>query len=180
MTVIEGNDVKLQRSNNQSSPNLNKKRISDASKLLVVSNKAKSLDTEKYLRISPIKRKVNERKQSSRSLLNRQISREDSTLKEYNSLPFIKIEELPLGNTKLHNKKPTVFQKSVKNPKRLILPPIIGDHFRSISAIPRQSYKTHSALSVNLNTMIQVSRKYSNSYLDNPNGSKTERNNFQS
>lgn len=177
LTVLESNELKPCKISSQLSPNLSKKPTPDPSKLLVGSNKAKSLDTEKYLRISPIKRKVNERKQSSRSLLNRQISRDDWTLKEYNSLPFIKIEELPLASSKLYNKKPN-FQKSVKNPKRLILPPIIGDHFRSISAIPRQNCKTHSALSVNSNTMIQVSRKYSNSYLENPIGSRTERNNF--
>lgn len=118
-----------------------------------VSSKPKSLDIDQYLKVSPIVQ--NKRKQSSKSLLNRQISRESPYQQsEYSSLPHIKIDSLPtlkLQKSSQERRKKPYSKTSGRIDNRLILPPINSDldHFRSHSGLPNDSFKAFSALSDN-------------------------------
>ncbi|XP_023023903.2 uncharacterized protein isoform X2 [Leptinotarsa decemlineata] len=172
---------------NQRGANITRKKSSEESRhknknIFTVFNKTKSWDSEKYLKISSISSILNERKHSSKSLLSRQVSKEyqESSL-EFGSLPFIEVEEPPSVKSSRHYNKQSATSR--KNPTGdLVLPPIdVGDHFRSISATPRQPVKTFSALSVNSNILLErkkVKRKSLNVFLETPVSSDVQRNNF--
>lgn len=145
---------------------------------LVSVYKPKSLDIDQYLKVSPAVH--NKRKQSSKSLLNKHISRESpDNHPEYSSLPHIKIESLPslkLQKSSQHIKK-KMYSKTGRNDNRLILPPIDRDQFRSVSALPSENFKTLSTLSVNLNYKQKLSKKkHSSEPVKNPVSSRRQRN----
>lgn len=116
-------------------------------------SKQKSFDVEQYLKVSPVIQ--NKRNQSSKSLLNRQISEESPDNNPgYSSLPHLKLESLPVLKVQRSShvlKKKPYSKMSLKNNNHLILPPIDTDHFRSVSAMPTDKFKTLSALSVSSN-----------------------------
>lgn len=153
--------------------------------IFTTSNKPSSLDTDtdRYLKISPIRNKLNDRKFSSKSTLSRRASKEYSeTNIEFNSLPFIEVED-----TSMTNIKPTPHQRIFSKPNlsqrksnRLILPPIENDQFRSISATPRHAYKTFSALSVKSNFLSLNTRKLSNNFPENSIKTKMKHSGFVS
>lgn len=124
-------------------------------------SKPKSLDVDQYLKVSPVLN--NKRKQSSKSLLNRQLSRESpDNHPEYSSLPHIKIESLhsfKQQKSSQHIRKKSTYSKTGRNDNNLILPPIDIEQFRSVSAIPVENFKTFSALSVSMNNKQKFSKK---------------------
>ncbi|KAJ8980753.1 hypothetical protein NQ317_013758 [Molorchus minor] len=181
--VIRIKEISPEKLLNQRSANtLRKRKLLEEHRnknknLFTISHKPKSLDTEKYLKISPIKSQVsiNDRKSSSKSMLNRELCKEYSdVLPEYNSLPFIKIEELDFSNNGIASgfqyRKSSSEKYRKKIDKHLILPPIVtSSQFRSVSATPRQGIKTLSAFSTKFDSFKeQKSRKLSVSFLDNP------------
>lgn len=112
-----------------------------------ITSKPKSLDIDQYLKVSPI---VQKRRQSSKSLLDRQLSRDSPDVSaEYLSLPHIKVDgalpSLKLQKSSRLLKKKSYSKTSLRHDNRLILPPIEIDQFRSVSAI--ENIKTLSALS---------------------------------
>ncbi|KAJ8930126.1 hypothetical protein NQ314_017091 [Rhamnusium bicolor] len=145
--------------------------------IFTISHKPKSLDADKYLKISPIKNQLCERRLSSKSI-NRDIYKEYSdTAPEYNSLPFIKVEDSSFSkrntaSSRSQNRKNSsgpLLRKKVEN--HFVLPPIVtSSQFRSISATPRQGNKTFSALSMKFegNFKDEKSRKFSMSVKENP------------
>ncbi|KAJ8958259.1 hypothetical protein NQ318_017403 [Aromia moschata] len=89
-SVIDGAEHSYDRLLNQRSANTRKRKYEESKNrnrnIFITSHKPKSLDTDNQ---------ANERKLSSKSLLNREVSKEYSdTSPEYTSLPFLKIEEL--------------------------------------------------------------------------------------
>lgn len=181
--VIDPSDNSSNRLLNQRSTNTSRKRKLDENRnknksIFTISHKPKSLDTDKYLKISSIKNQSNERRLSSKSLLNSDTNKDysDTTL-EYNSLPFLKVEEVEFSkrntSSSLQNRKNFTLELFRKNEENhLILPPIVTpNQFRSISATPRKGNKTFSALSMKFEANFKNqdrSRKSSVKFMDNP------------
>lgn len=179
-TVMKSSSLKILTSN-EGTPHINQKRILKGHNRFTnehyfVTSKPKSLDIDQYLKVSPVVQ--NKRKQSSKSLLNRQISREslDHNI-EYSSLPHI--ANLKIQKTSQQIRKKTCSKTSGRNDNRLTLPPINIDQFRSVSAIPTENFKTLSALSVTSNFKEKLSKKkHSIGPLKNSISSRRERNIF--
>lgn len=182
--VIDTSDNSSNRLLNQRNSNTSRKRKLDENRnknksIFTISHKPKSLDTDKYLKISSIKNQFNERRLSSKSPLNRDVNNDycDTTL-EYNSLPFLKVEEPEFSKRNVissnmqsrKNSTVELFRKNEEN--RLVLPPIVApNQFRSISATPRKGSKTFSALSMKFEASFKNqdrSRKPSIKFLENP------------
>ncbi|XP_018573861.1 uncharacterized protein LOC108912917 [Anoplophora glabripennis] len=181
--VIDTFDNSSNRLLNQRNINTSRKRKLDENRnknksIFTISHKPKSLDTDKYLKISPIKNQFNERRLSSKSLLNGDVKDYADTTLEYNSLPFIKVEEPEfskrnVASSNLQSRKNStveLFRKSEGS--HLVLPPIVtSNQFRSISATPRKGNKTFSALSMKFEANFKSqdrSRKSSIKFMDNP------------
>lgn len=183
-TVMTSSSVKFLECNEKFSPNIEKRTLNGRNKLIkgnyFVTSKPKSLDIDQYLKVSPVVH--NKRKQSSKSLMNRQMSRESPEHNlEYSSLPHIKIQGLP--NLKVQKNSQQIRRKpysktSGRNNNPLILPPINIDQFRSVSAIPSENFKTLSALSITSTLKEKLNKKHSIGPVKNPISSRREKNIF--
>ncbi|KAJ8911961.1 hypothetical protein NQ315_012772 [Exocentrus adspersus] len=178
--VINLSDSPSNKLFNQKSTNTARKRKLEENRnknknIFTISHKPQSLDTDKYLKISPLKNNFTERRLSSKSLLNRDFNKEfgETTVLEYNSLPFIKVDEPEVSKRNLQGTKNFTLELFGKNEgNNLVLPPIVTpNQFRSISATPRKGTKTFSALSMKLEGNFKNQNRSGKGcvkFLDNP------------
>lgn len=171
------NVSKTRMKSNERSLVVNQKKLfkgqHSINKSLFFISKPKSLDVNQFLKVSPLFH--SKRKQSSKSLLNRNISRDSPNnhpeYSSYSSLPHIKLENLPslkLQKSNHHIIKKSTYSKTGRIDNHLILPPIDIEQFRSVSALPGENFKTLSPFSVNMNIKQKLPKtKHSNEHVKN-------------
>ncbi|VEN46420.1 unnamed protein product [Callosobruchus maculatus] len=140
-SVIHLKDVKHnQRSANRSRLKADEGRTPKSRNSFTFSSKPKSFETDRYLKVLPIK------KQSSNRHLPGDL---EESPPEFSSLPFIEVVHSPVSksSSKTRRQQHAYGQVSSRSNNRLVLPPI-NNQFRSVSAAPKKASKTLSALSI--------------------------------